>query len=79
VKDDQAAHRRARGQLGGRPPRFDAAAYRVAACGGVRGQRLKRQPAVATRYDKLACRYQATVAVADIFIWLRARPDRTRS
>jgi hypothetical protein len=27
---------------------------------------------------KLAVRYQATVCVADIFIWLRARPDRAR-
>ena len=40
--------------------------------------RRKQFRAVATRYDKLAVRYQATVAVADIFIWLRARPDRTR-
>ena len=34
--------------------------------------------AVATRFDKLAVRYQATICVADIFIWLRARPDRSR-
>jgi len=33
---------------------------------------------VATRFDKLAVRYQATIAVADIFIWLRAKPDRSR-
>jgi len=25
---------------------------------------------------KLACRYAATVTVADIFIWLRAKPDQ---
>jgi transposase len=31
---------------------------------------------VATRYDKLAFRYRATVQVADILIWLRAKPDR---
>jgi hypothetical protein len=31
--------------------------------------------AVATRYDKLMCRYRATVQIADIFIWLRAKPD----
>ena len=39
----------------------------------------RRKPfwAVATRFDKLAVRYQATVCVADIFIWLRARPDRS--
>jgi transposase len=40
--------------------------------------RRKQFRAVATRYDKLAVRYQATVTVADIFIWLRARPDRPR-
>jgi hypothetical protein len=40
--------------------------------------RRKQFRAVATRFDKLAVRYQATVCVADIFIWLRARPDRAR-
>ena len=38
--------------------------------------RRKQFRAVATRYDKLACRYLATVTVADIFIWLRAGPDQ---
>jgi hypothetical protein len=27
---------------------------------------------------KLACRYLAMVTIADIFIWLRARPDQPR-
>jgi transposase len=40
--------------------------------------RRKQFRAVATRYDKLADRYAATVAVADIFIWLRAPPDQSR-
>jgi transposase len=40
--------------------------------------RRKQFRAVATRFDKLAVRYQATVTVADIFIWLRAKPDRSR-
>jgi hypothetical protein len=40
--------------------------------------RRKQFRAVATRYDKLADRYAATVAVADIFIWLHARPDQSR-
>jgi hypothetical protein len=40
--------------------------------------RRKQFRAVATRFDKLAVRYQATITVADIFIWLRAKPDRTR-
>src|SRR5512132_2202545 len=38
--------------------------------------RRKQFRAVATRFDKLAVRYQATACVADIFIWFRARPDR---
>jgi hypothetical protein len=38
--------------------------------------RRKQFRAVATRFDRLAVRYQATVCVADIFIWLRARPDQ---
>lgn len=40
--------------------------------------RRKQFRAVATRYDRLACRYQATVTIADLFIWLRARPDQPR-
>jgi len=40
--------------------------------------RRKQFRAVATRYGKLACRYQAMVTVADIFNWLRARPDQPR-
>jgi transposase len=38
--------------------------------------RRKQLRAVATRYDKLACRYQATLNVASILDWLRAKPDR---
>ena len=40
--------------------------------------RRKQYRAVATRYDKLAARYQATITVADIFIWLRVQPDKSR-
>jgi transposase len=40
--------------------------------------RRKQFRAVATRYDKLAERYAATITIADIFIWLRARPDQPR-
>src|SRR4029453_5247966 len=43
-----------------------------------RMNRRKQFRGVATRFDKLADRYQATITVADIFIWLRARPDRSR-
>jgi len=40
--------------------------------------RLKQFRAVATRYDKLKDRYHATVTIASIMIWLRAKPDRAR-
>ena len=78
-REDQKANRARKGAAGGRPPTFDRVRYRNRNQVERLMNRRKQFRAVATRFDKLADRYQATVAVADIFIWLRARPDQPRS
>ncbi|WP_018908170.1 IS5/IS1182 family transposase, partial [Salinispora arenicola] len=67
---DQQANRRRRGSRGGRPPAFDTQLYKrrnvVERC----FNRLKQCRSLATRYDKTATSYRATVTIAALLQWL---------
>ncbi|MFF2364838.1 IS5 family transposase [Streptomyces sp. NPDC058122] len=73
---DQVGHRLRRGRNGGRPPAFDAEAYKqrntVERC----INRLKQWRGLAMRTDKLAIAYQGALHLAAILIWTRPRPDQ---
>ncbi|MFE4655024.1 IS5/IS1182 family transposase, partial [Streptomyces sp. NPDC056707] len=54
-------HRLRRGSAGGRPPGFDREMYKRRHKVECRISLLKQARGVATRYDKLAVRYESTV------------------
>ena len=68
---DQARNRLRRGSAGGRPPAFDATAYRQRNTVERAFCHLRQHRAVATRYDKRDFVWRGTVDVASIRIWLR--------
>ncbi|MEW2326139.1 IS5 family transposase [Streptomyces griseoincarnatus] len=68
---DQAGHRLRRGRAGGRPPGFDAEAYKQRNAVERCINRLKQWRGLAMRTDKLALAYQAALHLAAILMWTR--------
>jgi putative transposase len=68
---DQIAHRQRRGSEGGRPPDFDAPAYKGRNVIERSFNDHKQWRGLATRYDKLATTYRGGVVLRAIAIWLR--------
>jgi len=68
---DQVRNRLNRGSRGGRPPAFDAVAYKQRNVVERAFGQLRRHRAVATRYGKRDYVWRGTVDVASIRIWLR--------
>ena len=72
---DQIGNRKRRGASGGRPPAFDAEAYKGRNVVERSFNVLKQWRGLATRYDKLALTYRGGVVLGAIIIWLRALGD----
>jgi transposase len=68
---DQVKNRLRRGSKSGRPPAFDAAAYKQRNVVERAFCQLRQYRAVATRYDKRDFTWRGTIDVASIRIWLR--------
>ncbi len=67
---DQKAHRKRRGQAGGRPPAFNADTYKKRNTVERGFNVFKQWRGLATRYDKLALTYRGGAVLRAITIWL---------
>lgn len=67
--EDQKGHRKRRGSGGGRPPNFDAEAYRGRNVVERRYCHTKQWRGLATRYDKHALTYRAAVVLNAVIAW----------
>lgn len=70
-KKDQIASRKKHGSNGGRPPAFDASAYRNRNVAERSFSYVKQWRGLVTRYDKIAIIYRAAVVISAILTWLR--------
>lgn len=70
-RSDEIGHRQRRGSAGGRPPAFDAVAYKGRNVVERSFNDHKQWRGIATRYDKLAAVYRGGVVLRAITIWLR--------
>lgn len=68
--NDQIANRKRRGRTGGRPPNFNRAAYRKRNQMERGFNRRKLWRGLATRFDKPANHYQATLDLIEALDWL---------
>lgn len=67
---DQIANRRRRGRAGGRPPHFDATAYKGRNVIERSFNHHKQWRGIASRYDKLAAVYRGALVLRAITRWL---------
>ncbi len=68
---DQVGHRLRRGRAAGRPPGFDAEAYKQRNAVERCINRLKQWRGLAMRTDKLALAYRTALHLAAILMWTR--------
>ena len=74
-RSDQIRNRKRRGTRGGRPPAFDAKAYRGRNVVERSFNTVKQWRGLATRYDKLAIVYRGAAVLRAITIWLKHLRD----